>query len=111
MQKFRACCQEHKCSFDRTVIVPGFSAIVGRRAATTTQPEVSALFAWTRRNRVVVARILGHRLANIRMRREKFAQFRMLLGVAVVVYQRRLVRKRARDIRMLTRERAPGLEL
>src|SRR5258707_1380634 len=69
------------------------------------------LFAGPRRNRIVVAGIFRHRLTNIWMRRKELAELGVLLRVAVVVYQGRLIGEFTRDIRMLAREAAPGLKL
>src|ERR1700685_1453642 len=68
------------------------------------------LFAGTRRNRIVVAGVRRHRLANFRMAGEERAELRMLLGVPLVIDQRRIVRKLARDLRMPARELVPGLK-
>lgn len=47
--------------------------------------ERTRLFAGTRGDRDVVARVLRHRLANIRMGREERLEFRMLLRVGVAI--------------------------
>src|SRR5260370_11738842 len=69
------------------------------------------VFAGTGRNRVVVARVLCHCCADVRMRGEERFEFRMFLKIRIAVDQRRLVGELTRDIRMLGRKVTPSLEL
>src|SRR5258707_15882121 len=71
----------------------GTGASPGQRPLPDCKPETRGrrLFTGPRRDRIVVAGIRRHRLANLWMRREERAEVGMLLRVAVVVDQRRIV--------------------